>query len=161
MGTETITIHVNLRQQISYLLTQALKLKEGRLLCGAVLCILIWDNSICKVLTAGNNWVFWQTKIYGPETSWKRANRKEGLRWGWRRWEGSSDQLGFVGHVEIRFVFLLSSPCCLPNSKETHGTFGAQKRHDLILIFRRCFWCCVGNELLQYSCLENPMDRRA
>ena len=53
--TETITIHVNLRQQISYLLTQALKLEEGRLLCKAVLCILIRDNSICKGLKARNN----------------------------------------------------------------------------------------------------------
>ena len=73
------------------------------------------------------------------------------------RWEESSDQLGFVGHVEIRFIFLLFSPLCLLNNRKTHGTFGAQKRHDLILIFRRCLWCCVGNELLQYSCLEKPM----
>lgn len=66
---ETITIHVNLRQQISYLLTQALKLKEGRLLCEVLLCILISDNSICKGLKTGNNCMFWQTEICGPETS--------------------------------------------------------------------------------------------
>lgn len=53
----------------SYLSNQALKLKEGSLLCEAVLCMPSAGNRIHKGLKAGKNSICSETEISGPGTS--------------------------------------------------------------------------------------------